>query len=53
VEFAETALAILGILFAVAGVVVAWVADRFAGLALLLMGAFLLALPFMAYHPDG
>jgi len=47
VEPARAFLAVLGLAFAVAGVVVAWTVDKFTGLAVLVIGAFLLFLPFM------
>jgi len=47
VEAARASLAVLGLAFAVGGVVVAWTLDKFAGLAVLVIGAFLLFLPFM------
>jgi len=47
VEPAHAFLAVLGLAFAVAGVVVAWTVDKFTGLAVLVIGAFLLFLPFM------
>ena len=46
-EPAPAFLAALGLAFAVAGVVVAWTFDKFTGLAVLVIGAFLLFLPFM------
>ena len=46
-EPAPAFLAALGFAFAVAGVVVAWTFDKFTGLAVLVIGAFLLFLPFM------
>lgn len=45
-------LAILGLIFAVAGLLVAWTFDRIAGLAVLLLGAFLMVLPLITYRPD-
>lgn len=45
-------LAILGLVFAIAGVLVAWTFDRIAGLAVLLLGAFLMVLPLITYRPD-
>ena len=47
VDAARAFLAVLGLAFAVAGVVVAWSVDKFTGLAVLVIGAFLLFLPFM------
>jgi len=52
VEPARVFLAVLGLAFAVAGVVVAWTVDKFAGLAVLVIGAFLLFLPFMRSSGD-
>jgi uncharacterized membrane protein (Fun14 family) len=52
VEWTKAFPAIVGVGFALAGVVVAWDADRFYGLALLVIGGFLLALPLMAYRSD-
>ena len=51
-ETARVFLSIVGIIFAIAGILVAWTFDRFAGLAVLLVGAFLLILPLITYHPD-
>jgi hypothetical protein len=51
-ERARVALAVLGLAFAVAGVAVAWTVDKFAGLAVLVIGAFLLFLPFMRSSGD-
>lgn len=51
-ETARLFLSILGIIFAIAGILVAWTFDRLAGLAVLLVGAFLLILPLITYHPD-
>ncbi len=51
-ERARVALAVLGLAFAVAGVGVAWTIDKFAGLAVLVIGAFLLFLPFMRSSGD-
>ena len=45
-------LSIVGIIFAIAGILVAGTFDRLAGLAVLLIGAFLLILPLITYHPD-
>jgi len=47
VEPARVFLAVLGLAFAVAGVAIAWTFDKFTGLAVLVIGAFLLFLPFM------
>ena len=46
------ALAVLGLALAIAGVVVAWTVDKFAGLAVLVIGAFVLFLPFMRSSGD-
>lgn len=46
-EAARAFLAVLGLAFAVAGVLVAWTVDKFTGLTVLVIGAFLLFLPFM------
>ncbi len=43
---------ILGLIFAAAGLAVGWAVDRLSGLTLLLIGAFLLILPFMTYRTD-
>lgn len=45
-------LSVLGVIFAVAGVIVSWTFDPLAGIAVLLIGAFLLILPLMSYRPD-
>jgi len=52
VETARLFLAVLGLIFAVAGILVAWTFDKIAGLAVLIVGAFLLILPLITYHPD-
>ena len=46
-EPARVFLAVLGLAFAVAGVAIAWTFDKFTGLAVLVIGAFLLFPPFM------
>ncbi len=51
-ETARLFLAILGLVFAIAGVVVASVFDRLTGLIVLVVGAFLLILPLMTYRSD-
>ncbi len=51
-EAARLFLAVLGLVFAVSGVLVAWTFDKIAGLAVLLLGAFLLILPLITYRPD-
>jgi len=52
VETARLFLSLLGIIFAIAGILVAWTFDRLAGLAVLVVGAFLLILPLITYRPD-
>jgi hypothetical protein len=52
VETARIFVALLGLIFALAGILVAWTFDKLAGLAILLVGAFLLILPIIAYRPD-
>ncbi len=52
VASARAYLAALGLAFAVAGVVVAWTFDRLTGLAVLVIGAFLLILPFTRSRED-
>jgi len=42
----RTALGVLGFAFAVVGIGVAWVVEPLAGMAFLIVGAFLLILPF-------
>lgn len=51
-EPARAFLALLGLVFAVGGVMVASVFDPLAGIACLLVGAFLLVLPLLSAHPD-
>lgn len=51
-DLARAFLAVLGLVFAVAGVVVASVFDPLAGIACLVIGAFLLILPLLSSHPD-
>ncbi len=51
-EPARAFLAFLGLVFAVGGVVVASVFDPLAGIACLVIGAFLLILPFLSSHPE-
>ncbi len=51
-ETARLFLAVLGLVFALAGVVVASVFDRLTGLIVLIVGAFLLILPLMTYRSD-
>jgi ABC-type Mn2+/Zn2+ transport system permease subunit len=52
VEPARIFLAFLGIIFAVAGLFVSWTFDPLAGVAVLLIGAFLLILPLITYRSD-
>jgi ABC-type uncharacterized transport system permease subunit len=52
VELARVFLGVLGVIFAVAGLVVSWTFDSIAGIAVLLIGAFLLILPLMSYRSD-
>lgn len=49
---AKAFLAILGIVFALAGVYVAWSFDTLVGIAFLIVGAFLLILPFTRSGPE-
>ncbi len=51
-ETARAFLAVLGLAFAVGGAAVASAFDPLAGIACLVIGAFLLILPFMTYRPD-
>ncbi len=51
-ESARIFLAVLGVVFAVAGLAVSWTFDSIAGIALLLIGAFLLILPLISYRSD-
>lgn len=51
-ETARVFLAALGLVFAVAGIAVSWTYDSIAGIALLLIGAFLLILPLISYRSD-
>ncbi len=51
-ETTRVFLAILGLAFAIGGVVVASVLDQLAGIACLVIGAFLLILPVMSYRSD-
>lgn len=51
-EYARVFLALLGVIFAVAGLLVGWTYDPLAGLAILLLGAFLLILPLISYRSD-
>jgi hypothetical protein len=45
---ARTLLGLLGVAISVAGLIVAWRLEQFAGMALIVVGAFLLILPFTA-----
>lgn len=51
-ETARLFLGLLGAVFAVAGLIVSWTYDPLAGIAVLLIGAFLLILPLMSYRSD-
>lgn len=51
VSYARTALVVLGIAFALAGIYVASV-DVYMGLGFLVVGAFLLMIPFMRYRGE-
>lgn len=51
-ETAGAFLTVLGLAFAIAGIAVAWMYDRLAGIACLVIGAFLLILPLMSYRSD-
>lgn len=51
-DVARLFLAVLGLGFAIAGILVAWTYDKIAGLAVLLLGAFLLALPLITYRQE-
>ncbi len=52
VASARVVLGILGLAFGVAGVYVAWSFDRLVGMAFLVVGAFLLILPFSTLRTD-
>jgi len=52
VEPARSFLLVLGTVFAVAGLYVAWSFERLVGMGVLLVGAFLLVLPFLAPTSD-
>ncbi len=52
VASARAFLAVLGLAFAVAGLAVAWIFDRLTGLGILIVGAFLLILPFTRSRED-
>ena len=49
---ARAFLAILGLGFAIAGLAVAWTFDRLIGIGVLLIGAFLLVMPFTRSRED-
>lgn len=49
---ARAFLIILGMAFAVAGLIVSWAFDSILGIAVLLVGAFLLILPFMTVRTE-
>ena len=51
-ETARAFLAVLGLAFAISGVVVASSFDRLTGISVLVIGAFLLILPLMTYRSD-
>jgi len=53
VDSARVFLAIVGAIFAVGGVVLALTFDRLVGLGFLIVGAFLLILPFSTFRSDG
>lgn len=52
VASARAFLAILGIAFAVTGVYLAWAFDRLVGIGFLIVGAFLLILPFSTLRTE-
>ncbi len=52
VDTARVFLAIVGAIFAVTGVVLALAFDRLVGLGFLIVGAFLLILPFSTFRSD-
>jgi len=49
---ARTLIVILGPGFAVAGIAVAWTVSQLVGIGILIIGAFLLILPFTPSHDD-
>jgi len=49
---ARTLIVILGPGFAVAGIAVAWTVSQLVGMGILIVGAFLLTLPFTLSHDD-
>lgn len=52
VASARTLLTLLGLGFALAGIGVAWTLDRLIGMLMLVVGAFLLILPFTRPHGE-
>ncbi len=52
VDTARVFLAVVGLVFAVAGIVLALTFDRLVGIGFLIVGAFLLILPFSTYRSD-
>ncbi len=48
----RTLLGVLGLAFAVIGIGVGWVVEPLAGMAFLIVGAFLLILPFTRPHDE-
>lgn len=52
VEPARSFLLVLGAAFCAGGLYVAWTFDRLVGMGVLLVGAFLLVLPFLAPRSD-
>ncbi len=51
-ETARAFLILLGIAFALGGIYIAWAVERLLGLGLLVIGAFLLILPFTTLRSD-
>lgn len=51
-EAARSFLLVLGAIFAIAGVAVAWAVEPILGMGILIVGAFLMILPFLALHSD-
>lgn len=52
VASARSFLMLLGVVFALAGIYIAWAFDRLVGMGVLVVGAFLLILPFTAVRSD-
>jgi len=52
VASARSYLIVLGLAFALAGVYVAWAIERLMGMGVLVVGAFLIILPFTAARSD-